>query len=147
MSSSSVQTPCDACSNSQSLSSNLASTARALFYAIYKTLIFVAFFQSILKDIRMERSKIRPTDNIRTFYLARFFVEYLLILRQKEIAQQEQDVKGKGVENGNGDGHVDPLSELSLGLVAEMAEMETVRWIVMRMKYSLDDKVWCPIRA
>ncbi|WVW79467.1 hypothetical protein I302_101436 [Kwoniella bestiolae CBS 10118] len=92
---------------------------------------FNTFFQSILRDIRMERSKIRPTDNVRTFYLTRFFIEYLLVLRHKE------EEKGK------------KEYELSLGLVAEMAEMDSVRWLFSRMKSSMDDKppAWTELQA
>ncbi|WWC73002.1 uncharacterized protein I206_106966 [Kwoniella pini CBS 10737] len=92
---------------------------------------FNIFFASILRDIRMERSKIRPTDNVRTFYLTRFFVEYLLVLRhkQEEKGQKEYD--------------------LSLGLVAEMAEMDSIRWLFSRMKSSMDDKppAWTELQA
>jgi replication fork protection complex subunit Tof1/Swi1 len=86
-----------------------------------------AFFQSIMRDIRMERSKIRPTDNLRCLFLARFFMEYFLLLRTKAAA-------------GN-DGKVSHEDDLALGLVGEIAEMESVRWVVMRMKYTMDDKV------
>lgn len=75
----------------------------------------------------MERSKIRPTDNLRCFFLARFFLEYFLLLRSKAAAKNE--------------GKVPEDADLSLGLVGEMAEMESVRWVVMRMKYTMDDKV------
>ncbi|OCF79113.1 topoisomerase 1-associated factor 1 [Kwoniella mangroviensis CBS 8886] len=92
---------------------------------------FNTFFQSILRDIRMERSKIRPADNVRTFYLTRFFIEYLLVLRHKE------EQKGK------------KEYELSLGLVAEMAEMDSIRWLFSRMKSSMDDKppAWTELQA
>jgi len=79
-----------------------------------------------MRDIRMERSKIRPTDNLRCFFLARFFVEYFLLLRAKVAAKN--------------DGKVSEENDLALGLVGEIAEMESVRWVVMRMKYTMDDK-------
>lgn len=77
----------------------------------------------------MERSKIRLTDNVRCFVLARFFIDYLLVLRQKAAA--------------NNGGEVIERDDLSFGLVAEMAEMESVRWVFMRMRYTIDEKV-CP---
>ena len=89
-----------------------------------------AFFKSILQDIRMERSKVRPKDNLRCFFLARFFIEYFLLIRLKEMTK-----------SGEEEGTVPDQANLSLGLVAEMAEMESVRWIVMRMKYTMEDKV------
>ena len=77
----------------------------------------------------MERSKIRPSDNTRTFYLARFFIEYLLTLRRKHAATTEKGEKATYPP------------ELALGLVEEMAEMESVRWVVMRMRVTMDDRV------
>ena len=83
----------------------------------------------------MERSKIRETDNIRTFYLARFFIEYLLILRQKEAEKKE-----KALADGQGD----TADSLALGLVAEMAELDSVRWVFGRMRLTMEDRVCSP---
>lgn len=77
----------------------------------------------------MERSKIRPGDNIRTFYLGRFFIEYLLILRRRHAGLISK-----------GDSESFP-EELSLGLVEEFAEMESVKWVVRRMTTTMEDKV------
>ena len=76
----------------------------------------------------MERSKVRPADNLRCFVLARFFLDYFLLLRAKSASKSENQNAEEGLE---------------LGLVGEMVEVETVRWIVMRMKYSIEDKVDC----
>lgn len=54
-------------------------------------------------------------------------MEYFLLLRTKAAAQN--------------DGKVPHEDDLALGLVGEIAEMESVRWVVMRMKYTMDDKV------
>lgn len=83
----------------------------------------------------MERSKVRPSDNIRTFYLARFFIEYLLALRRKETEAAKKR-KEKGIIDEN-----EAKRFLPLGLVGEMAEMDSVRWVVMRMKFSMDERV------
>lgn len=53
-------------------------------------LAFDNFFHSILKDIRIGRSKIRETDNVRVLYLCRFFMEYFMTLRK-----QEKEAKAK----------------------------------------------------
>jgi replication fork protection complex subunit Tof1/Swi1 len=118
-----------------------------------------AFFASIMKDIRMERSKIRPSDNIRTFYLSRFFMEYLLLLRHKEAeqnrARKEREKQkastaaanagANGISNGgdlsSAQAMNDPPTELVLALVGEMAEMDSVRWVVTRLKVSMDERV------
>lgn len=88
----------------------------------------------------MERSKIRPSDNIRTFYLAAFFMDYLLGLRRKEI-EAARKRKEKGVADEADEDH---RRLMPLGLVGEMAEMDSVRWVVMRMKFSMEERV-CPV--
>ncbi|ODO06093.1 topoisomerase 1-associated factor 1 [Cryptococcus wingfieldii CBS 7118] len=94
---------------------------------------FNTFFEYILRDIRMERTKIRPSDNIRVFYLTRFFIEYLLLLRNKLYD------KGGSRER----------DELPLGLVAQMAEMDSVKWLFARLRISWDDKpkAWTELQA
>ena len=85
----------------------------------------------------MERTKIRPSDNIRTFYLARFFMEYLLRTRR-----QESEAAAKRKEKGIVDNPETAAKRMMpLGLVGEMAEMDSVRWVVMRMKFSMDERV------
>ena len=77
----------------------------------------------------MERSKIRDTDNTRTFYLAKFFIEYLLAFQQREA-----EANDKGTTNGRTD-------FFTLGLVAEMAELDSVRFVFGRMRLTMDDRV------
>jgi len=85
----------------------------------------------------MERTKIRPSDNIRTFYLARFFMEYLLRTRRQE-SEAATKRKEKGIVD---DPETAAKRMMPLGLVGEMAEMDSVRWVVMRMKFSMDERV------
>jgi replication fork protection complex subunit Tof1/Swi1 len=85
----------------------------------------------------MERSKIRPSDNIRTFYLARFFMEYLLRSRRQE-AEAASKRKEKGIID---DPETMSKRMMPLGLVGEMAEMDSVRWVVIRMKLTMDERV------
>jgi hypothetical protein len=58
---------------------------------------FSAFFSSILRDIRLSRSKIRETDNLRALYLCRFFMEYLLAQRAKpsNVAIRKERIKAR----------------------------------------------------
>lgn len=92
-----------------------------------------AFIESILRDIRMERTKIRPSDNIRVFYLSSFFIEYLLLLRHKLVEK----------------GDSRRLEELPLGLVAQIAEMDSVKWLFARLRICWDDKpkAWTELQA
>ncbi|KAJ9108278.1 hypothetical protein QFC19_002526 [Naganishia cerealis] len=66
-------------------------------YVTESLMVFDAFFSSILKDIRLSRSKIRETDNLRTLYLCRFFMEYLLAQRSKpsNVAIRKERIKAK----------------------------------------------------
>lgn len=72
----------------------------------------------------MERSKIRPGDHIRTFFVGRFFVDYLLELRVKNVANPSAQETGPTV-----------------GHVTEMLEDETMRWVISRMRWSMDERV------
>ncbi|KAI5453378.1 Topoisomerase 1-associated factor 1 [Naganishia albida] len=66
-------------------------------YATECLAVFDAFFSSILRDIRLSRSKIRETDNLRALYLSRFFMEYLLAQRSKpgNVAQRLERLKAR----------------------------------------------------
>lgn len=92
------------------------------------------FFVSILKDIRMERAKIRDTDNVRTLYLSRFFMEYLLLVREKED-------KAKAEGKGKGKAPDADADELLLGYAIVMAEMDSVKWVFGRLRIALDERV------
>ena len=64
-------------------------------------------------------------------------MEYLLRTRR-----QESEAAAKREEKGIVD---DPETVakrmMPLGLVGEMAEMDSVRWVVMRMKFSMEERV------
>ena len=64
-------------------------------------------------------------------------MEYLLRARRQE-SEAAAKRKEKGIV-------VDPDTAakrmMPLGLVGEMAEMDSVRWVVMRMKFSMDERV------
>ncbi|KAL7421130.1 Topoisomerase 1-associated factor 1 [Cryptotrichosporon argae] len=114
---------------------NLSPDAIVVLQRLAKLFIqscFNTFIASILKDIRMERAKVRPKDSVRALFVARFCIEYLLVLRAKAAKA------GK-----------DANEDLALGLVAEMAEVDSVRWVVLRMKLTMDDKppAWTELQA
>lgn len=87
---------------------------------------FPAFFQSILKDIRMERPKIRETDNLRALYIATFFIEFFTLSRERAPAETK--------------------SEWDFGYIAEFTEIDSIKWVVSRMRIVMDDRV-CPLLA
>jgi replication fork protection complex subunit Tof1/Swi1 len=94
----------------------------------------IVFFTSILKDIRMERAKIRDTDNTRTFFLSRFFMEYLMLIREKQTKKKESE-KGKERDNGEEE------EEMFLGYAIVMAEMDSVKWVFSRLRSTMDESV------
>lgn len=89
----------------------------------------------MLKDIRMERPKIRETDNVRALFLCTFFIEFFLLSRSRLTAAAASDVKGKGREEA------DISKTWDFGYVAEFAEIDAVKWVVGRMRLVMEDKV------
>lgn len=111
------------------------------------------FIASVLKDIRMERSKVRPADTIRALFVAAYSMEYLILLRRKEFPKAEAEAL-KAVKDGVPVAEVEPASvkvdrELPLGWTIEMANLDSVRWVVSRMKTSMDNKpiAWTELQA
>jgi replication fork protection complex subunit Tof1/Swi1 len=93
-----------------------------------------AFFASILKDIKMERAKVKEADNLRLLYLSRFFLEYFLLLYNHE--------REKGIDPKSEEGH-------DFGLIAEMTEGTSIGYIQARMRICLSDKPpsWTELHA
>lgn len=73
-------------------------------------LAFDNFFHSILKDIRMGRSKIRETDNVRVLYLCRFFMEYFMTLRKQEKGAKAKKQREKEMAKRQAAKARDPLA-------------------------------------
>jgi replication fork protection complex subunit Tof1/Swi1 len=64
-------------------------------------------------------------------------MEYLLRTRRQE-SEAATKRKEKGIVD---DPETVAKRMMPLGLVGEMAEMDSVRWVVMRMKFSMDERV------
>lgn len=84
-----------------------------------------AFLSSVLKDIRSERPKIVEKDHIRLLYVAKWFLDFFLTLR--EIAKQP--------------GSTEDLSRWSFGLVAEVTDRQWIIWVLKRMRGAVEEKV------
>jgi len=69
-------------------------------------------------------------------------MEYLLRTRRQE-SEAATKRKEKGIVD---DSETAAKRMMPLGLVGEMAEMDSVRWVVMRMKFSMDERV-CFLRS
>jgi hypothetical protein len=81
----------------------------------------------------MSRSKIRETDNLRTLYLTRFFVEYFLLLRSKakdavasERSEREKRRADKGKQPAKDpwDVLLNPLGEGTSGTSADVPDAQ-----------------------
>lgn len=107
----------------------------------------------------MERSKVRPTDNIRTLFVASVLVEYLLILRNKtrtrleETARRERSSRGertaeqKAQEQKGIEEKLD--AEVPLGWAAEIIDLDSLRWVTARMRIAFEDTppAWTELQA
>ncbi|TFK28235.1 timeless-domain-containing protein [Coprinopsis marcescibilis] len=93
---------------------------------------FNPFLQNLLKDIRSERAKISEKDSLRLLYVAKWFLEYFLGVRAKEVAAGEKD-KDKDKDTGG-------ASRWHFGLVAEVVERGWVVWVLKRMREAIEEK-------
>ncbi|GAA5828412.1 hypothetical protein JCM11251_006233 [Rhodosporidiobolus azoricus] len=96
---------------------------------------FNAFFSSILRDIRMERLKVRESDTVRFLFLSRFFLEFFLLLYRDDEAR--------------GIAHDDEEKGHDFGMVAEMTETGAIGFVTMRMRAALEEKppLWTDLHA
>ncbi|RSH83343.1 Topoisomerase 1-associated factor 1 [Apiotrichum porosum] len=104
---------------------------------------------TVLQDFArqfLDTFNIRPADSLRTLFVARFAVQYILVLRTKALTVAEKDAKHKQ-DNGEQTVMAKVDSDLPLGLVAAMTELDAVRWVASRMKTSMDDKAWTELQA
>ncbi|GAA5968611.1 hypothetical protein JCM21900_002207 [Sporobolomyces salmonicolor] len=95
---------------------------------------FNPFFASTLRDIRMERLKVRESDTIRFLFLARFFLEFFLMVYHEE--------ETRGISHLSEEGH-------DFGLIAEMTEPQAIGFVTQRMKVALEEKppLWTDLHA
>lgn len=80
----------------------------------------------MLKDIRMERLKVKESDTIRFLFLARFFLEFFMLVYADE--------KERGIDPQSEEGH-------DFDLIAEMTEPASIGFVTKRMKDLLEEKV------
>lgn len=85
----------------------------------------------MLKDIKAERAKITESDNIRLLAVVKWFLEFFLASRTKEL----EDLKKKGVTN-----YEYETLRWRFEMVAEVVERSWVAWVLRRMRMAMDDK-------
>ncbi|GAA6062112.1 hypothetical protein JCM10212_000866 [Sporobolomyces blumeae] len=95
---------------------------------------FNPFFSSVLRDIRMERLKVRESDTIRFLSLVRFFLEFFLLIYREE--------EERGISHLSEEGH-------DFGLIAEMTEPQAIGFVTQRLKVALEEKppLWTDLHA
>ncbi|CAK9781717.1 hypothetical protein CC85DRAFT_324759 [Cutaneotrichosporon oleaginosum] len=118
---------------------------------------FNTFFRSVVTDIRMERSKVRPSDSIRTLFVSSTLVEYLIILRRKaqsrleESARRGRDPKAKRSSQEKAQKQQEIKEEVDaeapLGWAAEMVDIDSLKWVTARMRIAFEDKAWTELQA
>lgn len=86
---------------------------------------FNPFFGSILQDIQMERDKVKETDTIRFMSLFGFFLQYFLLLRDRE--------KRVGIPPDSEEGH-------DFDLIASLIEPGCMRYILEKIKANIEEK-------
>jgi hypothetical protein len=92
--------------------------------------LHLAFFSSLLKDIKAERPKITESDNIRLLVVVKWYLEFFLNLRTKEMAD-----KSDGVIIDYAD------MQWKFEMVGEVVEKSWIGWVLKRMRMAMDDKV------
>ncbi|GAA5852706.1 hypothetical protein JCM8547_002595 [Rhodosporidiobolus lusitaniae] len=96
---------------------------------------FNSFFSSVLRDIRMERLKVRESDNVRFLFLTRFFLEFFLLVYHDD---EKRGIPHTDEENGH-----------DFGMIAEMTEPHAIGFVTLRMRTALEDKppLWTDLHA
>lgn len=89
----------------------------------------LAFVSTLLKDIRLERTRVTEKDKLRLLFITKFFLEYFLALHTQE--QPLQSDKGKSKQG----------EKWSFGLIAEVVERDWIVWVLKRMREAVDEKV------
>ena len=82
----------------------------------------------------MERLKVKESDTIRYLFLARFFLEFFLLVYQVE--------RKRGVDPASEDGH-------DFDVVAELVEPTAIAFVTSKIKAALDEKppMWIELHA
>ncbi|GAA6000092.1 Tof1p [Rhodotorula paludigena] len=96
---------------------------------------FNPFFSSVLRDIRMERLKVRESDTVRFLYLSAFFLDFFLLVYR--------DDEARGIS------HLDEERGHDFGMIAELTEPHAIGFVTMRMKNALEEKppLWTDLHA
>jgi len=113
----------------------------------------IAFLSSIIKDIRAERSKVTEKDNLRLLFVTKFFIQFFLAMRERDIGVNTE--KAPGDANGaanevDGKGKTDENKmTLSYSLVLEVVQRGWAGWILRRMREAMEmkPKQWTEIQA
>lgn len=115
----------------------------------------IAFLSSLIKDIRAERSKVTEKDNLRLLFVTKFFIQFFLAMRERDIGVNTEKANETGDANGaadefGGKGKTDEEKmTLSYSLVLEVVQRGWAGWILRRMREAMEmkPKQWTEIQA
>jgi replication fork protection complex subunit Tof1/Swi1 len=111
-----------------------------------------AFFSSLIKDIRAERSKVTEKDNLRLLFVSKFFIQFFLAMRERDISQASTSPTETSERDGqNGEQKKSDEEKMTLGysLVLEVVQRGWAGWILKRMREAADmkPKQWTELHA
>ncbi|KZV75695.1 timeless-domain-containing protein [Peniophora sp. CONT] len=95
---------------------------------------FNPFLTSLLKDIKSERPKITERDNVRLLFVAKWFLEFFLACRARQLRE--------GLSAADG-------TLWDFGLVGTVVERSWIVWVLRRMAGAIEDKpkLWTELEA
>ena len=103
-------------------------------FAVVGQLTHADFFGSVIKDITMERAKVKQADTLRIFVVSSFFLDFFLHMRARDLTE--------GVDPKSEHGH-------DFDMIAELTEQTTIGFVARRIKDSLEEKppLWTELHA
>jgi len=93
--------------------------------------IFNPFLTALLKDIRMERDKVRETDHLRLLFVTRWWTEFFLGQRASSTATSTSGQKW------------------TFSLISQILERDWILWVLKRIREASEEKpkAWTEIQA
>ncbi|KAG8829293.1 Topoisomerase 1-associated factor 1 [Serendipita sp. 400] len=140
----------------------LSSKAKEELGGIAKAFVescFNPFLSSLIKDIRAERSKVTEKDNLRLLFVTKFFMQFFLAMRERDLGLGQWKKAGISA-NGTNTGAKDPSAQkddrkeeekmtFGYSLVLEVVQRGWAGWILRRMREATDmkPKQWTELQA
>jgi replication fork protection complex subunit Tof1/Swi1 len=103
----------------------------------------------LIKDIRAERSKVTEKDNLRLLFLSKFFIQFFLAMRERDISMSPAETSEGDGQNGEQKKSDEEKMTLGYSLVLEVVQRGWAGWILKRMREAADmkPKQWTELHA